>query len=150
MKNEISREILPSRASVQGRIPHKILRRISCKILTDCARQNSSRLCAVEFEAQNLKPRCRKNKIRIKALRSKILSQNSAAKFQTPNLISQNSKRQILRRKNSARIFQTAKFRPLILRAQISHRRPAIAARERQSLKFCAIKFRAVSDPRAV
>ena len=52
--------------------------------------------------------------------------------------------RQISRRKNPARIFQLAKFRSLILRAQISHRRPAIAARERQSLKFYAIKFYAL------
>ena len=53
----------------------------------------------MKLEARNLKPRCRKSEIRINILRDEILSQNFAAKFQTPNLISQNSKRQILRRK---------------------------------------------------
>ncbi|WP_298082115.1 hypothetical protein [uncultured Campylobacter sp.] len=91
MKNEISREILPSHASAQSRILHKILRRISCKILTDYARWNSSRLPAAELEARDLKPCCRKNKIRIKALRDKITLQNFAVKFQAPNLLSQNS-----------------------------------------------------------
>ncbi|WP_298061666.1 hypothetical protein [uncultured Campylobacter sp.] len=51
MKNEMSREILPSHVSAQSRILHKILRRISCKILTDYARWNSSRLPAAELKA---------------------------------------------------------------------------------------------------
>jgi len=76
LKNEILREILPSRTNTQDKILHKILRRISCEILTDYARRNFSLLRTAKLEAQNLKHRCRKNKIRIKALRDKILSQN--------------------------------------------------------------------------
>ncbi|WP_299086261.1 hypothetical protein [uncultured Campylobacter sp.] len=108
-KDKTPREILLSCASAQGKILHKILRRISCEILTDYVRQNFNLLRAVELEAQNLELRRRKNEVRIKILQDKILSQNFATKSQTPNLISQNSRRQILRRKTS-RIFQTAKF----------------------------------------
>nr|WP_314869434.1 hypothetical protein [uncultured Campylobacter sp.] len=59
------------------RILRRILRKIYCEILTDYARRNFNLLRAAELEAQNLNPHCCKNKIRIKILRDKILSQNS-------------------------------------------------------------------------
>nr|WP_314380564.1 hypothetical protein [uncultured Campylobacter sp.] len=59
------------------KILRRILRRIYREILADYVRRNFSRLRAVSFEAQNLNPRCRKNKIRIKILQDKIPLQNS-------------------------------------------------------------------------